>query len=296
MSDRVEATSTVDIHTHVGPSPFDRRVNGYEAAIEAGGAGMDAIVMKEHFFPTAYATPYIDRLLEQDDIDIEVLGSTVLNYCNGGFNPFAVQAAIDYGASVVWGPTIDARHHANQTGELGAFLNVEAGKEYADKEGITALDSDSDLRDDVRLCIEKVAANDIVLALGHLSFEETRAIAGYATDLGHEKILIDHPNYAVTDLDRDQQAELVALGAVLNFPFMAISPKYHWIGSDRLAQNIREIGVDNCVISSDVGQQVNPSVPESIRIFGEVLLSEGFSISEFRAMAEQQPKRLLGLD
>lgn len=296
MTDRIDVTGTVDIHTHVGPSPFDRRVDGYEAAAEAGAADMDAIVMKEHLLPTVYGTTYIDRLLEREGTDIDVLGSTVLNYSNGGFNPFAVQSAIDYGAKVVWGPTIDARQHAEQTGQLGAFLNVDAGEEYADKEGITALDSDGEIRTDIRLCIEKIAANDVVLALGHLSNEETFAMVEYAADLGHEKILIDHPNYSVTDLDRDQQAELVSLGAVLNFPFMAISPKYQWISSEELAENIREIGVDNCVVSSDVGQQVNPTVPESLRILGEVLLSEGFSVSEFRAMADQRPKRLLDLD
>jgi hypothetical protein len=293
MTDRIDLTGAVDLHTHVGPSPFGRRVDGYESAVEAGSAGMDAIVMKEHFLPTAYARPYVDRLLDRDGIDVEAIGSTVLNYCNGGFNPFAVQAAIDYGAEVIWGPTIDAAHHAEQTGELGTFLGVEAREEYADVEGIRALDEAGELRDDVRLCVEKIAANDVVLALGHLSFPETRAVVEYASELGHEKVVVDHPNYHVTDLRLDQQRELVSLGAVLNFPFMAISPKYHWIESDDLAENIRQIGVDNCVLSSDVGQRVNPSVPESLRILGETLRSEGLSTDEIEQMIERTPKELL---
>ena len=296
MTARFDVSGMVDIHTHVGPSPFDRRVDGYEAAVEAGAAGMDAIVMKEHFLPTVYATMYIDRLLDRDGIELDVLGSTVLNYCNGGFNPFAVQTAIEYGADVIWGPTIDARNHAEQTGELGAFLGVEAGEEYDDRSGITALDGSGDLRDEVRLCLEKVAANDVVLALGHLSYEETHALVKYAADLGHERIIIDHPNYPVTGLDRDQQAELASLGAVLNYPFMAISPKNNWLSSEELAAIISEVGVDNCVISTDVGQPVNPSIPESLRIFGEVLRTEGFSEADLRKMAERRPKRLLGLE
>lgn len=295
MPDRLDLTGAVDLHTHVGPSPFDRRVDGYESALEAGNAGMDAIVMKEHFLPTAYATPYIERLLERDGVDVEAFGSIVLNYCNGGFNPFAVQAALDYGAKVVWGPTIDAAHHAQQTGQLGAFLDVEAGEEYAEREGLRALDSDGHLSDDVRLCIEKIAANDVVLALGHLSFEETRAIVEYAAAIGHNKVVVDHPNYRVTDLSLDQQDELASLGATLNFPFMAISPKYHWIESYELADNIRHVGVDNCVLSSDVGQRVNPSVPESLRILGEVLRSEGLSVAEIEQMMSRTPKRLLDM-
>lgn len=296
MSDRFDVSGTVDIHTHVGPSPFDRRVDGYEAAVDAATAGMDAIVMKEHFLPTAYATTYIDRSLERDGLDVDVLGSTVLNYCNGGFNPFAVQAALDYGAAVVWGPTIDARNHAEQTGDLGAFLDVEAGAEYDDVDGITALDDDGTLRADVRLCIEKIANEDAVLALGHLSYEETHAMVEYAANLDHDKVVVDHPNYAVTDLDFDQQEELVALGATLNFPFLAISPEYGYISEADLANNVREIGVDNCVLSSDVGQPANPGISESLGTLCDVMLAEGFSEEEVRTMAEHRPKRLLGLD
>lgn len=294
MPPRIDLTGTVDIHTHVGPSPFDRRVDGYECAVEAGRAGLDAVVLKEHHLPTVYAEQYIDRLLEADDVDIEVFGSVVLNYCNGGFNPFMVETAIQYGARVVWGPTIDARHHAERTGSLGAFLDVEAGAEYDAVDGIVALD-DGALREDVVACLEKIRTHDVLLCLGHLSFEETRAIVDYLTSRGHEKVVVDHPNYRVTDLRLDQQHELVDLGATLNFPFMAISPKYHWLTSAELAENIREIGVDHCVVSTDVGQRVNPSVPESLRILGEVLLEEGFTAAEFERLAATKPKELLGL-
>lgn len=291
-----DLTGAVDVHTHVGPSPIDRRVDGFECAVEAGNAGMDALVVKEHFFPTAYATTYVRRLLEREGRDVEAFGSIVLNYCNGGFNPFAVQAALDYGARVVWGPTIDARHHAEQTGELGSFLDVEAGEEYAGVDGITALDADGDLREEVRLCVDKVSRADVVLALGHLSFAETRAVVEYAADRGHEKVLVDHPNYHVTDLDVDQQEELVALGATLNFPYLALSPEYRWLDEEELAANVRRVGVDNCVLSSDTGQPGTPSVPESLRLLADALRSEGLSTADLRTMLEDTPKRLLGLD
>lgn len=296
MTDRIDLDGVVDIHTHAGPSPFDRRGDGYEAGVDAAAAGIDALVVKEHFFPTAYGTSYVGRLLDRDGLDVDVLGSIVLNYCNGGFNPFAVQAAIDYGASVVWGPTIDARHHAEQTGELGNFLGVAAGEAYDAVDGISALDDDGDLRADVRLCIETVVANDVVLALGHLSYDETYAMMEYAAELGHDKLVVDHPTYHVTDLSIEQQESLVSLGAVLNFPFLAISQEYGWNTVPDLAANIRAVGVDNCVVSSDVGQSATPGVPESLRALGGALLDEGFSASEFRQLTAHEPKRLLALD
>lgn len=292
----IDLDGFVDIHTHVGPSPFDRRVDAYECAREAAEESIDAVVFKEHHLPTVYGVPFVRRLLDRDGLDVEPIGSVVLNYCNGGFNPFMVQSALDYGAGVVWGPTLDARHHAEKTGELGAFLGVEVGSEYDGREGITALDADGTLRDEVRLCIEKVADADAVLALGHLSFEELRAMTACAADYGHGAVLIDHPNYSVTDLDVAQQRELVDLGATMNYPFMALSPSYGWIDSEALAANIREVGVDNSVLSSDVGQVFNPSVPESLRLLAEALIKEGFSVQEVRQMAEHTPKRLLGIE
>jgi hypothetical protein len=293
--DRLDLTDAVDLHTHVGPSSFDRRVDGYECALEVANAGMGGVVMKEHHLPTVYGVPYIEQLLDAADVTVEVFGSVVLNYCNGGFNPFVVESALQHGAAAVWAPTIDARHHADQTGQLGAFLGVEAGEEYEGAEGIVALDDNGDLRDDVRLCLDKVVAHDALFCVGHLSFAETREIVSYLADANHEKIIVDHPNYRVTDLNLDQQHELVSLGATLNVPFMAISPKYHWIDATTIADNIRDVGVDNCVLTSDVGQVTNPSVPESLRIFGETLRSEGLSAAEIRQMLVDTPRTMVDL-
>lgn len=291
----VDLGGAVDIHAHVGPSLIDRRVDAHECAVEVAEAGMAGVVFKEHFLPTVYGVPFVDRLLDRDGHAVEAMGSVVCNYAVGGFNPHAVGTAIEYGARVVWGPTLDARHHARQTGELGSFLGAEAGEEYAGKEGITALDGEGDLRDDVQLCVEKVAAADALFCLGHLSFEETRAVVEYADDRGAD-VVVDHPTYGVTDLDADQQRELAALGAKLNFPFMAISDAYGWSTPAALADAIRAVGVDNCVVSSDVGQVENPSVPEALRRLGSALLAEGFSAAEFDRMVRTAPRELLGMD
>jgi hypothetical protein len=251
--------------------------------------------MKEHHLPTVYGTTYIDRLLERDGTDIDVFGSLVCNYSNGGFNPFAIEAAIEYGVRVIWGPTIDAKHHAEVSGDLGGFLDVEAGREYDDVEGITAL-SDGELREEVTQCVEKVAAQDVVLALGHLSYPETKAIVEYATEVGHDRIVIDHPNYEITGLSHDQQKTLANLGATLNFPFLSISEAYGWTTGADLAANIRAVGVDNCIVSSDGGQAKSPSAPDGLRMLGRELRAEGIAESEFEAMVETRPKELLGIE
>lgn len=301
MHQTVDIEGTVDLHSHCSPSPFPRRVDGYECAREAGEAGMDAVVLKEHFLPTIPQVPYIERLLGRDEIDIEPFGSVVLNYCNGGFNPFMVQSAINYGAQVIWAPTIDAKNHGEKHKGVGNYASLVGGEEdslgdeYTDKEGLYALDGDGELLDEVKLCLDKIVTNDVALFIGHLSYAETLAMVEYVSDQGHDKVVIDHPNYFITDFSRSQQKELAALGAYLNFPFNAISPKYYWCPVDELYDNIIDVGVENCVVSSDVGQIGNPSAPEGIRMLGELLLEEGLSEAEFTILAEENPKGILNI-
>lgn len=297
MRQDFDVDGVVDIHAHCGPSPLPRRVDGYELAVEAAEVGMDGVVLKEHYLPTIYGVPYIDRLLADDGIDIEVFGSVVLNYCNGGFNPFMVQSAIDYGAQVIWAPTIDAKHDGDKSGGLGKKLGVDSGQttEYEGKDGLTALDDQDELKDEVKLCVDKMAQADIVFSIGHLSPAETLALVEYGESIGYDRIVIDHPNFHITDLSINQQQELVNHGATINLPFGALSPRFRWASIEEIADNIRAVGIENCVISSDMGQTGNPSSPDGLRIYGEMLLMEGFTEDEVRTLAKRNPKRLLGL-
>lgn len=295
MTPTVSMDGAVDMHAHCGPSVIERRGDGFEIALDAAEHGFDAIVLKEHFLPTAYAVPYIQRSLEAHDADIDVVGSVVLNYCNGGFNPFMVEYACLYDAGVVWAPTIDAQRDAEVSGGLGNKLGVDFGDnpEYRDKTGLNALTDDGDLRDDVRLCIEKIADHDAVLAIGHLSYEETLAMVEYCAELGHERVMIDHPSYPITDFDLDQQAELVALGATMNHVFGGISPRSAWETADEFYEHVRAVGVDNSIVSSDQGQMGNPTPAQGLSYLGEILTGNGLSVAEYHDLVEHNPKDLL---
>jgi hypothetical protein len=297
MQSAIDIKGAVDLHVHCGPSLFARRVDGYELAVQAAQAGMDGIVMKEHHLPTVYGVSYVEKLLDQadEDYDIEVMGSAVMNYCVGGFNPFLVQTAIDYGAEVIWAPTIDARNHGQKTGGVGQYLGRDdIGDEYRDVTGLYALNDEGELMRDVRLCLDKIAENDVIFSVGHLTYEETKRMVDYLADQGHEKIVVDHPNFHITDFDSEQQHELVDAGAFVNFQFASVSPKFYWQSPGEVVETVADLGIGNCVISSDMGQVANPSAPEGLRIFGELLLEEGMTEEEYQTVIETNPKWLLG--
>lgn len=285
----------VDFHAHCGPSPISRWGDGYETARDAAEHGFDAIVLKEHFLPTVLGISQIDRLLTADGLGIEVIGSIALNYTVGGFNPVAVATAIEAGAQVVWAPTADARQEARARGHLGVHQDIDLSDnpEYRTATGIGALTDDGSLRPAVRRCVEIVVERDVVLAVGHLSPPGIEAVVGYAANLGHDRIVVDHPTYPVVNLSRDRQRRLAAKGATINLVCCSIAPATAWQSAPDLAATIRAIGVEHCMVSSDLGQVGNPSPAHGLALLAEILEFEGFSAADVRNLVEHTPKSLL---
>jgi hypothetical protein len=56
------------------------------------------------------------------------------------------------------------------------------------------------------------------------------------------------------------------------------------------------VGADRCVLSSDLGQPVNPAHPDGLAAFFEGLEQEGISRAEIDRMSKKNPALILGLD
>src|SRR5262249_3350473 len=99
----------IDIHVHSLPDNVDRSVDGVEAALMARARGMRAIVLKNHYDPTASLAFMVRRLVP----DLDVFGGVDLNLPVGGMNRAAVehmtQVTGSYGR-VVWMSTFDAEN------------------------------------------------------------------------------------------------------------------------------------------------------------------------------------------
>jgi microsomal dipeptidase-like Zn-dependent dipeptidase len=65
---------------------------------------------------------------------------------------------------------------------------------------------------------------------------------------------------------------------------------------DTIADTIRKIGPESCILSSDLGQVGNALPPDGFGAFLAALRSRGFSDAEIARMSKQNPGRLLGLD
>jgi hypothetical protein len=66
--------------------------------------------------------------------------------------------------------------------------------------------------------------------------------------------------------------------------------------SAAVADRTRFVGVEHCILSSDMGQPANPLHPDALAAFFKGMREQGFSQSEIDQMSKTNPARLLGLD
>ena len=65
---------------------------------------------------------------------------------------------------------------------------------------------------------------------------------------------------------------------------------------DRIAVDIRSVGVEHAILSSDLGQAGNALPADGLAAFIHALRTKGFTDQELDRMAKQNPAALLGLE
>ena len=169
-------------------------------------------------------------------------GAIVLNRSVGGINPHVVQAALQYGAKIVFMPSNHSKWHADyfQTPDypqLGRMQKQLPGN------GVTVFDESGSLTPEAVEVVRLVADADACLATGHLSIAEIRALLDAATANGVTKFLVTHANWALCRLELDVQRELIAAGAYLEYVAVSCCSPIFWEQKpDELAEWIEALG------------------------------------------------------
>ena len=279
----------VDLHIHTAPDAFGRSVTDIEAAQLARDRGMAAIALKNHLSATAGRAELVNAVVP----GIIVYGGIVLNEAVGGLNAQAVEAMARisprYGR-IVWLPTFDAAHHRAHMGQTG---------------GISLLEGDR-LRPEVQAVLEMVAQYDLLLATGHVSPAEVKAVVAAAKGLGIKRILVTH---ALADSPGLSLAELKALAAEgvcfeLTYLSYLSGPQSHlpFLHANRhvsiaeMVAVIEAVGPAQVVLSTDLGQSGNPHPADGLLQFAGLLLQAGIEAADLQLMLRDNPARLVARD
>lgn len=279
----ISLKGVVEVHVHAKPDLYPRSYSDMEL-MEAGvRMQARAIVVKWHYGPTAARASLCNEMRRRlyPESGTKMYGSIVLNKPVGGINPSAVETALKLGARIVWMPTMDSRNEREQKG-------FRDGLECVEKGHVTKA---------VREVLTLVKEYDAVLGTGHLDAQESLVLIDTAKNMGINRILVDHPEYWVTEMGMEQQMKLVRDYDVCIGRYYA-QPMPDGSFHVNLPENLeayRQIGYKNMIISTDGGQLANPRWEDALRIYMQYFADQGVPEEHINYMAKELPAKLLGL-
>ncbi len=278
-----------DLHVHAAPDVVPRAQTLPELAREAARYGMAGLLIKDHTAPT------VGRCFTLNEMSlgsVRFFSALALNPPVGGLNPCAVESALRKGANVIFFPTYGAENHIAIWG---------AGKPPTafplpspDYSGLSILDENGKLHADGEAILRLIVRHDAVMATGHLSPRESLVLIKSAVDYGIRRILVTHVSESVNAMSLEQQKEAVQLGAFIEHCFFAVTencPKS--VSLDWIGEQIRLIGVENVILTSDFGQVSNGPPVEGFCFYLGKMKRLGFSDEELRTMIRENPQKLL---
>lgn len=271
---------SIDMHIHPAPDPrVERSVDALQVALQAQEAGMRAIVLKSHEYPTAPVAYILSQIVD----DITIFGSICLDLEAGGLNTYALEASAKLGAKVVWMPTFTSANDMkiNSRGDSGINLLDSKGKL------VPAVDSILDI----------VKTYQMVLATGHISTAETFPLVERAMEKGISNVVITHPLWprGGSGMDLPGQQRLAKEGAFIEHCFANTMPFPDRIHPMKMVEAIKAVGAEYCIMSTDFGQVYNPAPAEGMRVGIATMLKCGLDESEIELLVKVNPAKLLGL-
>ncbi len=282
----------IDMHAHTGPALFRRPLDDADLAKAAIEYGMRGFVLKDHDASTTGRAYYVAKMYPE----VQPFGAIVLNRSVGGIDPYVAEAAIHYGAKIVWMPSNHAKHHEEYF-NTPDYPQLGRTRKQLPGPGVTVFDEDGALTEEAIKVIEVVAENDVCLATGHLSLPEIRALLDEATRRGVTRFIVTHANWSLCKLDLEVQKDLVARGATLEYvSCTCVSPIFWEQKPAELASWIMEFRGEHLVLGSDLGQMSGPPHPEGLRMLLATLLDEGVPYDYLEKMAKVNPAKILGID
>ena len=285
---------TIDLHVHSGPSLHPRKVDHIAVLREAEAAGMKAVLLKDHYYPTMP----IARLLNDNlGLSVQAIGSVVLNNPLGGLNPSAVDYALKQGARVVWMATAHAANHMAHEAKDAGFKDKfpKNTKKTVAAIPATLTGDDGKVRDEVKLILDLIAEADAAVSGGHHHIDELYPFYEEAKARGVGRLFLNHPTY-VNEGSLQDIAALVAMGVMMEHSICMFIPSTFQLFDDaHLKAVIDAAGVEHTFFGSDLGQQNNPTPVEGFRQIVEALIRLGYGDADIRAMTAGNAARFRGI-
>jgi hypothetical protein len=284
---------TIDPHIHSGPSIAPRGLDHIELLKEAAEAGMAAVVTKDHDYSGVATANLIAK--HYGHLPTRLYSGIVLNNVVGGFNPYAVEHTAAMGGKIVWLPTLAAENHLAWE-KKSAWAHPASTKKMRPATAVPAT-RDGKVLDEVKEVLDIIARNDMVLAAGHLHVSEIWLVFEEAKKRGATRLVVNHPEEIIDASMNDVQG-LTALGARMEHSLCMFvqESKLKILEAEDLRKHIEAAGVDNTIMSTDLGQTGNIRPLEGFKCGIALCLELGYSDADIRKMFSTNAARLFGFE
>lgn len=267
-----------DLHIHTAPDVSPRKCDDLELARRLQAAGMAGCAIKSHFADTAGRAAVLKSLFPE----LDIAGGITLNRSVGGINPQAVERTAQMGGKMLWFPTLEGRayqryRHGDDGTDVTPFLTV--------------FDQEGRLLPQVYEVLEVAASHRMVVGTGHLSAGEGLAVVEAARERGVEYVVLTHADNPANQYTAEQQQKAVRLGAMVEHCYF--TTYYQRTSPEEIARQIRAVGCESVILSTDFGQVNSPYSDEGMLEYMQCLLKCGISEGELVQMTHSNPYRLL---
>lgn len=268
-----------DLHIHPIPSHVPRLLDDFEVLSQAEETGMAGVLLKNHYEPTGARAILANR--RGRNFHAKAYGAAALNWPLGGLNPYAVHSALQMGAQIIFMPTRDAAN---------CLLHGDMPGDFFERKGISLLDKQGNLRREVYEIFEVIRDHNALLATGHISPQESVLVCQEGRRMG-VRMILTHPEWDRTTIDRSAQAELARLGVYVEKCWYNIA-EGNCTAQD-MADHIRTVGPEHCFLSTDRGQSGRETPVEGMMRFIQTLLNCGIAQTDIVQMLQITPAEML---
>ena len=287
-------SGAIDMHIHSAPDVLPRKMDDIEMAQRIIDAGMAGYLIKSHFFCTAERATLINKLFPA----CHAYGTVCLNNSFGGLNAVGLDIAARAGTKLVWFPTTDTVASQISTFKLPpekrpfwAGIIVDLKESGVRVEPVRVVDGDGKILPEVYDVLDVIAKNNMILATGHLSVPETVALVKAAHERKVDRIICTHVSWPVEFFEIDVQKDLLKYGAYMEHCTNVVTSGK--TDCEVVLEQIKAIGPDHVVLSTDLGQPKNAYPDVGLLDFCNRLVASGIPETEVRKMIVNNPVELL---
>ncbi len=268
----------VDLHYHVDPG-----YGVYENLAQAKAAGVRALLLKNHYEPTAALV----MLLRPQFPGLELYAGFVFNRSNGGVNV----PGVEYMASIrgepkpgkiVWLPAGDTEREAK------------GGRNPNPNAPFVAVSKNGQLVPEMKQALAVIAKNNLTLASGHVVPEDALLAFREAKAAGVQRLIATHAADLSGKMTLAQMKEAAKLGAWIEFD-------YRNTLEDNRTDLIRGVGPEHCFLSEFWTKNGGNGSPKEyagaagVGAFAAEMKKRGFTDRELEMMFKANPAAAIGL-